>query len=253
MGLLSKVVKGRMRRPPRVLLYGPPGIGKTTFGASTRKPIFVCTEDGADEIEADRFPLARCYDDVVAALGELRGGKHGYETVVIDSLDWLERLIHDRVCSDYDVNSIERADGGYARGYTHALTHWREVLAHLDALRADGMVIVLLAHSKVERVEDPEMPAYDRHGPRIHKGASALVTEWCDAVLFATRRVAVRQEDVGFGKKRTTAVGVGKAGGDRIMRVVGGPACLAKNRYGLTDDLPLEWSAFEAALQTSEE
>ncbi len=81
---------------------------------------------------------------------------------MIDSLDWLERLVWDKLCEQYAVPSIEKVDGGYARGYMHALTLWREVLDHLNVLRAAGMVIVLIAHSKVERFEDPESSSYDR-------------------------------------------------------------------------------------------
>ena len=72
---------------------------------------------------------------------ELRGEKHDYETVVIDSLDWLERLIWDKLCQQYGVASIEKVDGGYARGYTHALTHWRDVINLLNALRNDKNVL----------------------------------------------------------------------------------------------------------------
>jgi hypothetical protein len=215
--------------------------------------VFVQTEDGLGEIDCAKFPLATTFDEVLAALAELRTQPHDFETVVLDSLDWLERLIWDRVCDDFGVRNIEKADGGYARGYTHALTYWREVLDTLNLLRSQrGMVAVLIAHAKVEKFEDPEAPPYDRYSPRLHKHAAALVTEWCDAVLFATRKFRTQSEENGFGRKRTIAHPVGKAGGDRVLRTVGGPSCVAKNRYGLTEELPLSWAAFVAALTTNQ-
>ena len=180
---------------------------------------------------------------------ELRREDHDYQTVVIDSVDWLERLIWDKVCQESGVDSIEKADGGYSKGYTHALTFWREIVGHLNALRNDrGMVIVLIAHAKVERFEDPESSTYDRYSPRLHKQAAALLCEWCDAVLFATRKIRTQSEDAGFNRKRTIAHALGKDGGERILRTVGGPSCIAKNRYGIVGDLPLSWAAFMAAL-----
>ena len=144
--------RGNAAAPPRLLTYGTEGIGKSTLASQSPKPIFIPTEDGLDEIDCEKFPLATTYDDVVAALAELRTQQHDYETVVIDSLDWLERLVWDKLCLQYGVNSIEKVDGGYARGYTHALTYWREILDHLNALRATkGMVILLIAHAKVEQ------------------------------------------------------------------------------------------------------
>jgi len=224
----------------------------STIGSQAPSPIFIPTEDGLDMIDAAKFPLATSFDDVLAALTELRLQPHDFETVVIDSLDWLERLIWDRVCQEFNVKNIEKADGGYARGYMHALTYWREVIDLLDLLRNQReMVVLLIAHAKVEKFEDPEAPPYDRYSPRLHKHAASLVTEWCDAVLFATRKFRTASEDAGFGRKRTIAHAIGKDGGDRILRTVGGPSCVAKNRYCLTEELPLSWAAFISALSAT--
>lgn len=249
MSLLAQVQHGRTPKPPRVMVYGPPGIGKSTFAANSPKNIFVPIEDGLDEIDCDKFPQPTRYDEVLSALDELRTQPHDYESVSVDSLDWLERLIWDKLCGDFGVNSIEKVDGGYAKGYTHALTYWRDFLAHLNALRlARGMVVILIAHAKIERFEDPESQPYDRYSPRLHKHASALVSEWCDAVLFATRKIRTQTDDAGFNRKRTIAHAIGKDGGERILRATGGPSCIAKNRFGITEDLPLSWAAFMSAL-----
>lgn len=250
MSMLTQIQRGKASKPPRILIYGTEGIGKSTFGAEAPRPIFIQTEDGLDEINCDRFPLATSYEQVSAALQELRTAEHDYESVVIDSLDWLERLVWDSLCQEYGVSSIEKVDGGYARGYTHALKHWREIITHLNALRNQkGMVVVMIAHSKVERFEDPEAASYDRYSPRLHKHAGALVSEWCDAVLFATRKIRTHSEDAGFNRKRNIAHAVGRD--ERILRCVGGPSCVAKNRYGITDELPLSWSAFIQSLSAT--
>jgi len=150
------------------------------------------------------------------------------------------------------VKSIEKADGGYGRGYHHALNDWRRIMESLDALRNDrGMIVLLIAHARIERFEDPESSAYDRYTPRLHKHASAMLCEWCDAVLFATRRFRTQTEDVGFNRKRTIANAIGGGGGERILRCVGGPSCVAKNRYGIAEDIPLAWGAFMSALKTN--
>ena len=253
MSVLATIQRGRAAKPPRILLYGVEGIGKSTFGSQAPNPVFVQTEDGLDEIDCNRFPLATTYDAVVTALTELRVQPHDFESVVIDSLDWLERLVWDKLCAESGVDSIEKVDGGYSKGYTHALTFWREIIERLNGLRNDrGMVVVLIAHSKVERFEDPESSPYDRYSPRLHKHAAALVSEWSDAVLFATRKVRTQTEDAGFNRKRTTAFAIGKDGGERILRCVGGPSCVAKNRYGITQELPLSWAAFIQAMSNNQ-
>ena len=247
MSLLQQVKTGREAQPPRIMIYGSEGVGKSTFAALAPNPVFVQTEDGLSEIDCSKFPLAKSFDDVVLQLQAVRDEQHDYGTVVIDSLDWLERLVWDRVCADYGVKSIEKADGGYGKGYVHALTYWRQIVSLLNDIRArKGMAVILIAHAAVERFEDPEHAAYDRYTPRLHKKACSLVCEWVDAVLFASRRMRV---DSTTGK----AAPVGADGGERILRTNGSPACIAKNRFGLPTELPLSWSAFVEALKPGAE
>lgn len=252
MSILQQIHHGRRHSPPRLLIYGTEGIGKSTTAAQAPRPIFIPTEDGLDQIDCASFPLARTLADVESALQTLTQEKHDFETVVIDSADWLERLVWDVLCEQYGVSSIEKVDGGYAKGYTHALTHWRKLLNDLNTLRLQrGMCVILLAHAKVEKFEDPEHAAYDRYSPRLHKHVTALVSEWADAVLFATRKIITKTQDGGFGRERTIAAGLGKDGGERILRTVGSPACVAKNRYGLPAELALSWSDLMTAMTAS--
>jgi len=107
MSMLDHVTTGPVRRPRRALIYGVQGVGKSTFGAMAEAPIFIQTEDGLSDIDCSRFPIAATYADVLAALGALYSEAHEYRTVVIDSLDWLERLIWADVCAKRGVDSIE--------------------------------------------------------------------------------------------------------------------------------------------------
>ena len=241
MTLLQQIQKGRAQQPRRVLVYGVHGVGKSTFGAMAEKPIFIQTEEGLNDIETDRFPLATKYGDVLGALSALYTDEHDYQTVVIDSLDWLERLIFAEVCQKRGVETIE--DIGYAKGYVFALTQWREVLSGLDALRNErGMQVTLIAHAAIEKFANPETDSYDRYIPRLQKQASALVQEWCDEVLFATYRVHTKTTDQGFDRKRTQGIGTG----ERVVRTTERPAHVAKNRLNLPDEFPLDYRVYAA-------
>ena len=70
--MLDQIVSGREARPPRLLIYGSEGAGKSSFAARAPSPVFVQTEDGLSEIECSKFPLAKSLDDVGAALSALR-------------------------------------------------------------------------------------------------------------------------------------------------------------------------------------
>jgi hypothetical protein len=241
MKLLNQIQRGKTVAPRRTLVYGVHGVGKSTFGAMAEKPVFVQTEDGLGNIECERFPVAGQYADVIAALSELYTEAHEYRTVVVDSLDWLERLIFADVCQKRGVESIE--DIGYGKGYVFALTNWREVLSGLDALRNErGMHVILIAHAQIEKFANPETDTYDRYSPRLQKLASALVQEWCDDVLFATYRIHTKTTNEGFDRKRVQGIGTG----ERIIRTTERPAHLAKNRLGLPEEFPLDYRIYAA-------
>lgn len=239
MKLLEQITAGRSPAPRRVMVYGTHGIGKSTFASCAPKPVFIQTEDGLAEIDCEKFPLTTSFDQAMQALSELYTDKHAFRTVVVDSLDWLERLIWAEVCRKRNVESIEEI--GYAKGYVFALTQWREFLEGLSALRNDkGMMVVLIAHARIERFENPETESYDRYVPRLHRLASQVIQEWCDEVLFATFKVFTKQTDEGFDRKRTQGIGTG----ERIIRTVERPAHVAKNRLNLPDEIPLDWTVY---------
>jgi len=112
MTLMERIHSGRRHTPPRLLIYGTEGIGKSTTAAQAPNPIFIPTEDGLDQIDCSSFPLAGKLADVESALQSLLNEKHDFASVVIDSVDWLERLIWDVLCEQYGVSSIEKVDGG---------------------------------------------------------------------------------------------------------------------------------------------
>lgn len=232
------ILSGKVVAPRRIMMYGLQGIGKSTFGAMAPKPIFIQTEDGLGDIECDKFPLSLTYLSVMQNMESLYTEEHPYKTVVIDSLDWLEKLIWADVCKRRNVDNIESIE--FQKGYLFAITQWREILAALTALRDEkGMSCILVAHSQIKRFDNPETESYDRYTPNLHKAAAAVIQEWCDEVLFATYKVYTKESGTGFKK---TSKGIG--GDDRVIRTTERPAHSAKNRLGLPDELPLDWNEY---------
>lgn len=225
--------------PPRILIYGTEGIGKTSFGASSYKPIFLPTERGlSGHPEVMSFPIARSFQDVMGYLTELATKEHDRKTIVIDSVDWLEPLIWDHVCKENNESNIEKVMGGYGKGYAMALDLWREYLQALDYLNEEkDMTIIQIGHAQIKRYENPETAAYDRYSIKLQDGknisACGLLMEYSDIVLFANYHVMVTQDDKTFNKERRRAVG----GGERVLYTQEMPAFKAKNRFGLPSEI----------------
>lgn len=239
---LSSIKTGAAFAPPRAVIYGPHGIGKTSTAAGAPAPIGLLTEDGLGILDVPHFPLIETYDQAVEAIGALVTQDHDYKTVFVDSLDHLEPLIWDKVATDHGRDHIE--DIGYGKGYTYALSYWREFLDGMNALRAKGMAVILLAHNEVKRYDSPETDPYDRHQIKLHRTAAAVIEEWADMVLFANWQTSVAKTEVGFNKE----VSRGITTGARLLHTTEKPAYKAKNRYSLPDTIPLSWEAIAGAL-----
>lgn len=232
---LKDIGKNSFDKPPRVVIHGTPGIGKTTFAAGAPSPIFIQVEDGLGDLQVDAFPLAKSFQDVVDAIGTLYNEEHKYRTVVIDTLSALEPLIWQKVSQDHGKANIE--DFGYGKGYVLALDTWQTLINGINALRDKGIMPVLLAHTDVFRFDSPETEPYDRYLIKLHKKAFQLLHERCDVIGFANYQTATVKTDAGFNKKVTRGVETG----ERRLHLVEKPAFVAKNRYGLPESIPLSW------------
>jgi hypothetical protein len=229
---------------PRLLIHGQEGVGKTTLAAQFPAPVFIQTEDGCPSgLSIATFGLLTNFSDVRAALTTLATESHDFRTVVIDALDALEGLMWRDVCTTQGWASIEAP--GYGKGYVVVDTWWNDLLAGLEYLRREReMLILLLAHSAIETINDPRAASYTSYQLRLHKRARGLVQDWCDAIGFLAPDLHVREDDAGFGKKRARADG----GSQRWLHLEARPSFVAKNRYGLPAKLPVpkefSYSAF---------
>jgi hypothetical protein len=250
--------------PNRYILHAVEGWGKTSWGAKTPSPIVIQTkgETGLETlIDAGRlpavphFPEAQTWDEVLGYIEALRSQEHGYKTLVMDTFNGAERLMHEAVCHrDFNDEWGDKGFMGYMRGYEVSLADWRQFLSLLDALRQEKrMGIVGLVHTKVKTFKNPEGPDYDRYAPDMHDKTWSLSHKWSDCVLFGNFEVALTavQENKKTGAARGKAIG----GNLRIMYTERHASYDAKNRLGLPSEIEMGdspdigWANFVKALK----
>lgn len=236
MSLLDSLITNMTPAPPKMIVYGTPGVGKTTFAAGAGALLLDC-ENGAGAVPyLTRTPYLRSWPEIRGWLRELSSGPpEGLEAVAIDTLDWLVQRIVEYVVMDLDKKSkgevtstLSSAHGGYfkAREIVHNIVN-RELLPMLNAITEHGAAVILLAHASNAKMTTPEGYDVRLASPDIPQWIAPTFIEWADAVLFAWR----------------------EADGTRVLTTEGTGNITAKNRYGMPPVIGLSWDDVMAAIR----
>jgi hypothetical protein len=211
------------------------------FCSHSPNAVFIGAEKGTEQLDVARFPQTESIGELMAQVRALQQTeKHDFDSVVLDSLDWVEPLIWKAVCDEGKVETIEQYAGGYGKGYVRALDLWRTLLREFAVLN-DRMHVLLIGHAQIKSFQDPELPtAYDRYQLKFNDKAAALVREAADAVLFARFETELVKTN---GKTRAYGEG------NRIMYTESRPGWDAKNRFDLPFCMPLDWKTFGDAIR----
>lgn len=236
---LTQVTTGRRMRRPTVIVYGPEKVGKTRFAAGARKPIFLDFENGSTLVDVSRY-APKDWDDARGFLDELETTEHGYETLVVDTIDWAEHAMHAAISKRNGGKPINEI--GYGTGWQLALDEWRAFLAQAERIRsARNMTVVLIAHSSVKPFKNPLGDNYDRYEMKLHKGAVGLVKEWPEYLLYAAWETHAVEKD----RDKKQVVGVA---GKAYLHSVHTAAYDAGARLKIPERLPVDWQSFAGAV-----
>jgi len=231
-----KIIRGVTHPPARIVVFGPSGVGKSTFACAAPGALALDYEQGLNGIGPARVTGAETWSESLALVKEACAGAGDHQTVVVDTLDRLEDQATDEVCRVGVKGKAmpDLASFGYGDGYEALLTKWRELLFALESARAKNREVILVAHVQSKIHEDPMLGNYSKFIAALQKRCWGVTHRWADAVLFA-------QYEQGMVENRVVMTG------ERVLRTVAGSGYDAKNRWGLPPVLPLSWSAFDAA------
>ncbi len=241
-----QVIRGIQPGALKVVVYGPEGIGRSTFASQFPEPLFIDTEDGTRHMDVARTPKPTGWPFLLSLVKEVQQDPSLCRTLVLDTADWAERLCIKHICDNYDKKSIESFD--YGKGYTYVYEEFGKLLNELTLVKERGIYVVITAHAKMRKFEQPdEMGTYDRWEMKLTKQTPSIVKEWADMVLFANYKTLVVNVD-GKGSQK----GKNKAqGGKRVMYTSHNPCWDAKNRHGLAPELPFQYEAIEEIISAA--
>lgn len=239
-----EIIKGKIPSAKKCCVYGPEGIGKSTFAAQFPDPVFIDTEGSTKDMDVARLPEPSSWTMIMEEVTEVIKTPGLCKTLIIDTADWAEMLCITHVCATKRISGIE--DIGFGKGYTYVYEEFGKLLNLLTDVIKVGINVVLTAHAKMRKFEQPdELGAYDRWEMKLSKGVAPMVKEWADMVLFCNYKTMVVNVD-GQGAQK----GKNKAqGGKRVMYTTHHSCWDAKNRYGLPDEMPFEYGAIRNIIE----
>ena len=242
MDIKSLIKKGPTTRPPKIMLIGVEGVGKSTAGANMPNPVFMCSESGLVGPQFNDVPnfTPKSWKEALEFIDALATDPGDFKTLVVDTLDWLEPMLYDYVVAAAkkpDIKHIE--DFGYGKGYVLAQNEARQLIARLDKVNAAGLNVLLLSHSQLKTVKNPTGEDYDHFESKINAKVGGIFKEWADAVLFARFEVFTRKDGL-----KAKAYG----GDTRVVETTHSAAWDAKNRFGLPEQMPLDMGSILEAI-----
>ncbi len=238
-----KISKGVTITPQKVVCYGPEGIGKSTFASMFPDPLFIDVEASTRMLDVARIdPPPMSWTGILETVKEFLSERPSdFQTLVIDTADWCEKLCVAHICAKYQKSGIE--EFGFGKGYVYLYEEFGKLLNSLEDVIKAGYNVVLLAHAKMRKFEQPdEMGSYDRWEMKLSKNVAPIVKEWADLVLFANYKTTVITTQDNKHKVQ---------GGKRVMYTSHHACWDAKNRHGLPDELPFSYEEIAHCIPAS--
>lgn len=240
------------KSPVKLVIYGPSGVGKTSWGAHWPKPGFIIDpqEEGIRTLaefgivpEPVFIKQADTFDELLDHCADIATGKTGIQTAVFDSITGIEKLCFISHCEEYfEGDWSTEGFYSYQRGPKNAVkVDWPRFLEALDGIRDAGINVVLIGHSRTKPYTNPEGSDYDRFICYADPESWSALHRWAQAVLFYNYLV-----ELDLSRKRGPRTKAKQEGEGRMIYTTFAPAYDAKNWYNLEPVIDGGESAEEA-------
>lgn len=222
-----------------IMVFGPPGVGKTTFVNNFGNVLFLSTDRGTRFLEAQRVEcLSWNKFEKVARELEAPKAPH-YDFVCIDHVDDFANMAEDDLCKQLGVMSIGDV-AGFGKGWK---MYRQRVQGYIRRIMRLQTGVVFIAHEDTRKIKTRSIEL-DRTVPLMGKTAWKAIVPIADVVAYAGFRTIVNKANKKREEVRTVETDPREDlyAKDRTLRN------RPKERYALLDG-----AAFVATFNETEE
>lgn len=203
---------------PKVLVYGISGAGKTSLASKIGKPLILDIEGGANYIKGavvdqeDLNSYEKFYKTLKEIFAEVKSGKFEYDTIVIDTIDELVRMLEAHMSGAAETGdmkaTIYKGEGAYGNGKKFMENEIRlRLLKMLDLFTKYNLGVVLVAHANSKELMDSEGNRVDTVSPKMDEYLMNLFVEHMDFVYYlkntdGKRSVVMESDGIVLAKNR---------------------------------------------------
>ena len=140
------ITSGKIESAQKVIIYGPEGIGKSTFASKFPSPLFSDTEGSTKHMDVRRLPKPTSWTLLKEEVAYVKANPTVCKTYIIDTFDWAERLCIAKICADNNKKSIE--DFGYGSGYVYELKLGKKTSSQISPILKEWADMILFVNYK---------------------------------------------------------------------------------------------------------
>ena len=184
----QKTVPAQNLNEYSILVFGQPGIGKTSFAAQFPNSMFALTETGTKAMSVYETDIAQRakmsgkmeWEVFMELVEEFIKGNHDFETFVIDTEDKLYEY-----CMDYMIEKKLKDHPGNVSDFGKS---WRMVTKEFekphDMIKSSEYGLISISHSKYKEIENAKGKKVDRVRPAISGSSADYLINDADIIIF---------------------------------------------------------------------
>lgn len=191
--IISKNLKGKY-----ILLYGLPGVGKTSLAAQFEKVLIAGFEMGTNALNNVYVAPVKTWDDWKKMVRDLCRNdelKEKFHAIAIDTADEAWNLCTKYVCGQAGVENL--SDVGFGKLYAEASKEFRQTFRDLAY---NGYGLIFTSHSTEKEFTNDKGEKYNMILPALQTRAFDIINKMVDIIAYI-REISLEEGDKTIRKR----------------------------------------------------